>query len=73
MKYRIEEKPENLKCFIGPPLFHSYSMFFGFSEEKAVEAVAYYRERYSEIGVRQNRVYDGMETLLKKLSEVIAP
>lgn len=66
-KFGIKEDPKNLTCFIGPPLFSSFSMFYGFSEEKAVEAVSYYREYYSEFGVHMNRVYDGMENLLKKL------
>lgn len=66
-KFGIIEDPENLRHFIGPPLFQSFSVFYGFSEEKSAKAVEYYREYFGEKGVYQNTVYDGIETLLQKL------
>ena len=66
-KFGITEKPENLRHFIGPPLFQSFSLFYGFSEEDSVKAVEYYREYFGETGVYLNRVYDGIEKLLKDL------
>ena len=56
---------DDLMCFIGPPLVDSFQMFYGFSEEKAEEAVAKYRERFKDIGIFENGVYDGVLELLK--------
>lgn len=53
--------------FVGPPLMESYTVHFGLSEEKAREAINVYRERYSRIGWKENRVYDGVEKMLKEL------
>lgn len=50
--------------FIGPPLKDSFIEFYGFDEEKADQAVAYYREYYKEKGIFQNKVYDGIPELL---------
>lgn len=67
-KYGIEvsDKTELYK-FIGPPLHESFQVFYGFSEEKAQEAVKYYREHYSKTGIFENKVYDGMEDTLELL------
>lgn len=53
--------------FIGPPLMVSFQQLCGFSEEKAKEAVAKYRERYATIGLFENRAYDGIVAMLKEL------
>ncbi len=60
---------KELLPFIGPPLLQSFSIFYGFDAEKSVEAVAYYREYFGKVGVYQNRIYDGIESLLRKLKE----
>ena len=44
--FGIDEKQENLKRFIGPPLKESFITFYNFSEEKAKLAIDKYRERY---------------------------
>ena len=41
--------------------------FYGFSEQDAKQAVAYYRERFKDIGIFENRVYDGIPSLLAAL------
>ena len=64
----VADKRE-LYPFIGPPLFASYMKYYGFSEEKALEAVDRYREYYSVKGVFECSLYTGMEKLLKALSE----
>lgn len=56
---------DDLMCFIGPPLVDSFQMFYGFSEEKAEEAVVKYRERFKDIGIFENGVYDGVLEMLK--------
>ena len=69
-KYGIEE-PDRKKLyrFIGPPLTESFREFYGFPEEQCQEAIRYYREYYREKGIYENRVYDGLEEVLKKLKE----
>lgn len=63
--FGIEVKDLNeLLCFIGPPLIESFQMFYGFSEEKALEATVKYRERYKDIGIFENGIYDGILELL---------
>lgn len=62
----IKDKTELCK-FIGPPLIDSFMEFYGFSEEKAKQAVVFYREYFSKKGMLENSVYDGIEELLKSL------
>ena len=67
-KYGITvEDRRSLYRFIGPPLTDSFRDFYGFSEEKALEAVRFYREYYRDKGIFENRVYEGMEETLKEL------
>ncbi|MBR2879743.1 MAG: HAD hydrolase-like protein [Oscillospiraceae bacterium] len=58
---------QELYKMIGPPLTWSYQTYFGFSEEKSVEAVKYYREHYGTVGLLENEVYPGIGELLKAL------
>ncbi len=56
-----------LKPVIGPPLKDCFMSMYGFSKDKAIEAVAKYRERYSVTGMLECSVYDGVEELLSNL------
>lgn len=68
-KFGISTKDRReLFKFIGPPLVDSFMSFYGFSDEKAVQATKYYRERYSVRGVYENTVYEGIEELLSGLT-----
>ena len=67
--FGIEEKQENLKKFIGPPLKYAFMEYYNFSEDKAVEAVKKYRERFSVKGLYENDLYDGIPKLLGRLKE----
>ncbi len=58
---------EQLKCFIGPPLYDEFRRSFGMSHEEANEAVSLYREYYPEKGLYENRLIDGAEQLLAAL------
>ena len=70
-KYGIEVSDRaSLYKFIGPPLYKSFMNFYGFSEEEAHRGVDYYREYYSEHGVYENEVYEGIEELIIKLHEM---
>lgn len=55
---------DEYRKFIGPPLTYSFVNFCGMSEKQAVEAVKIYRERFSSIGLFENKVYDGIPELL---------
>lgn len=69
-KYGIEvEEREKLYSFIGPPLNDSFKKCYGFSDEKAMEAIMYYREYFSDKGIFENEVYDGIKELLRRVKE----
>lgn len=66
--YGIHETDySKLLRFIGPPLVWSFHEYYGFDEEKSLEAVAKYRERFSTVGLFENKVYDGVYDMLQKL------
>lgn len=69
-KYGISvEDTAKLRKFLGPPLHESFKEFYGFDDEKAMEAVKYYREYFSTKGLLENQVYDGIKELLENLSD----
>ena len=59
--------PEIMRKFIGPPMGQSLQNFCGMDKELAEKAVAIYRERYNRIGWIENRLYPGIQELLKDL------
>lgn len=66
----VEDLPEDIKLrFIGPPLKDSFREYCGFDEETIKKAIALYRERYSKVGKFENRPYEGIPELLKKLKD----
>ncbi|WP_405384150.1 HAD hydrolase-like protein [Phascolarctobacterium sp.] len=58
---------DKLRVFIGPPLRASYMKYYGLTEAQAEQGVAFYRERYTDIGIWENKVYPGMMDLLQAL------
>ncbi len=67
-KFGIEEPDlDKLEPFIGPPLLDSLHDFYGFDEEKGKQAIVYYRERFSSVGLFENAIYPGMDKLLERL------
>lgn len=68
--YGIHETDrEKLYPFIGPPLADSFMTHYGFSKEKAWEAVNRYRVYFSQKGLLENEVYPGIPQLLSDLKE----
>jgi len=67
--HKIELPYETLKKFIGPPLLEAFSEYAGLSAEDSEKTVARYRERYSTVGLFENRVYDGVEEMLKAVKQ----
>lgn len=58
---------KTLQKFLGPPLVDSFQKFCGLSRERAELALVKYRERFSDIGIFENKVYDGIYDLLQTL------
>ena len=56
-----------LRKFLGPPLSVSFRETIGLDDETADKAVKLYRERYSTVGLFENKPYEGIEELLKNL------
>ncbi len=65
--YGIKYDPNDFNRVIGPPLEDSFIDFFGFTEENVAEPVAKYREFYTEHGIFDCTVYDGVEKLIANL------
>jgi len=63
---KVSDRKE-LHCFIGPPLVDAFMKYYGFSEDDAKQAVAYYREFFRKTGIYENRVYDGIREMLATL------
>lgn len=59
---------DELTWCIGPPLRASFVRLLG-AEAHADRAVSLYRERFSEIGLFENAVYDGIAEVLTTLSQ----
>lgn len=59
---------EELCSFIGPPLKDTFRAL-GFDDEKVNLGVKKYREYFSEKGLFENRVYEGIPELLQKLKD----
>lgn len=58
-----------MRTFLGPPLADTFGRHFGMSSEQIDYAIAKYRERYHEVGLFENSVYDGIPELLQSLDD----
>lgn len=65
----IEDDLDRLEPFIGPPLTDSFREFYSFEDPQIVQAIGYYREYFSKTGLYENKVYEGMEAMLKALKD----
>lgn len=59
-----EHDAARLGAYIGPPLREMFMRQHGLSDEQATEALRQYRVRFSDVGMFENRVYDGIPQLL---------
>ncbi len=64
-----ETDTAKLRAFIGPPLIKQFMSGYEMSRSEAEQAVVYYRERYTTIGIFENRPYDGIEDMLRTLQK----
>lgn len=69
-KCGIKADCEQLLDFIGPPLRDSFAEYYGFDDKKCDDAIAYYRERFSTVGLFENKVYPGVPETLAKLNNL---
>ncbi len=68
--FGIEETDrEALRSFVGPPLKDSFMERYGFSPEKAEEALNRFRERFTTIGIFENSLYPGIPKVLSAIRE----
>jgi len=59
-----------LEWCIGPPLIKSFARILGNDDpERVQQAVLLYRERFAEVGLYENRVYDGIPETLQALQK----
>lgn len=69
-KLGVHETDENnLKKFIGPPLYDMFRELYGFDDETANHAVELYRERYQPVGFLECTPYEGMIDLVDAVRE----
>ncbi len=61
------ESKESLKRFIGPPLYDEWRRVYGFTQEKATEALLVFREFYAVYGWWDNEMYEGVPEMLNAL------
>jgi phosphoglycolate phosphatase len=79
VQYALEKlgKPEpdaaRLQYFIGPPLYESFMKQLSCTKEEAEEVIRIYRERYSTIGIFENRPYPGIPEMLEALQRAGIP
>ena len=65
--YGIEKPLNELTKYIGPPLLASFAEMLG--EENAADAVVRYRERFSVVGLYENKIYPNVKEALELLKE----
>lgn len=65
----VEKDLSKFYKFIGPPLSASFRKYYDFSEEKSIEAVAVYRERYNKIGIYECSLYPGVAECIRELKK----
>lgn len=62
--------PDSLAWCIGPPLRGSFAQILETEDPETIErAVAFYRERFADIGLFENEVYAGIPEVLSALRE----
>ena len=56
-----------MRTFLGPPLADTFGRHFAMTDAQIAQAIAKYRERYHDVGLFENAVYDGIPELLDGL------
>lgn len=75
IKYSLESfgitvpEDDRLRPWLGPPLADSLEKYYGFDRNKAMEGTHKFREYYNRQGYLENKVYPGIENLLRTLKQ----
>ncbi len=73
LEYALEDQgipiPERdqMRTYLGPPLAVTFGEVFGMNDQQIAQAIDKYRERYHDIGLFENSVYEGVPELLAEL------
>lgn len=67
--YKTPDDYRELTCFIGPPLLVTFQEEFGADANQAEELVKKFRERYTNTGLYESELYDGVKELLARLKD----
>ncbi len=73
LEYALEDQgipiPERdqMRTYLGPPLVDTFRGVFGMNDQQIAQAIDKYRERYHDIGLFENSVYEGVPVLLAEL------
>jgi len=62
-----------IRTLLGPPLAVTFREQFAMTDADVVVAIAKYRERYHDVGLFENEVYDGIPEMLAGLGEAGLP
>ena len=66
--HEVPDVAELRRC-VGPPLRHTFARLLGTQDRAAIErAIGLYRERYSDVGWRENLVYEGVVDAMARLA-----
>lgn len=60
---------DELEPFIGPPLQVSFQEIYGFNDTQITQAIRDYRERFTERGMFENKLYEDIPALLAQLKQ----
>jgi phosphoglycolate phosphatase len=66
----VIENRDELIPLIGPPLRQSFEDMYGLKGDDALKAVDKYREYFSETGIFENKIFDGIAELLREQKEL---
>lgn len=68
--YSFDTDREKFRTLIGPPLKDSFRDFFHFKEDEIPSAMAKYREYYTDKGMFQVTLYDGIREAITELKNL---
>lgn len=60
---------DELKKFIGPPVYYSFTRFYSIGEDKVGDYIKKYREKYKREGIYECELYSNMLPLLSALKD----
>jgi phosphoglycolate phosphatase len=64
-----EGSPYRLRRLVGPPLEKAFSLYYGLGRMDAEKAADYLLQHYMEYGLEDNRLYEGVESMLQRLRQ----